>query len=105
MAAEIRQMTLYLSTFLPFLRARGPSPPILLTLWQFRLWSFQGRDAKLERFLAKNNCSQMKSLDFASWCYGEVSKVPKVNFLHQNHPNLSNFVFFPIKLHNRYCHN
>ena len=24
------------------------------TLWQYRLWSFQGRDTKLERFLAKN---------------------------------------------------
>ena len=24
------------------------------TLWHFRLWSFQGRDSKLERFLAKN---------------------------------------------------
>ena len=24
------------------------------TLWHFRLWSFQGRDTKLERFLAKN---------------------------------------------------
>ena len=23
-------------------------------LWHFRLWSFQGRDTKLERFLAKN---------------------------------------------------
>ena len=24
------------------------------TLWHSRLWSFQGRDTKLERFLAKN---------------------------------------------------
>ena len=24
------------------------------TLWHFRLWSFQGKDTKLERFLAKN---------------------------------------------------
>ena len=23
-------------------------------LWHYRLWSFQGRDTKLERFLAKN---------------------------------------------------
>ena len=23
-------------------------------LWQYRLWSFQGRDTKLERFLAKD---------------------------------------------------
>ena len=26
----------------------------LLPLWQYRLWSFQGRGTKLERFLAKN---------------------------------------------------
>ena len=25
-----------------------------LILWHYRLWSFQGRDTKLERFLAKN---------------------------------------------------
>ena len=24
-------------------------------LWQYRLWSFQGRDTKLEMFLAKNH--------------------------------------------------
>ena len=24
------------------------------TLWHYRLWSFQGRDTKLERFLHKN---------------------------------------------------
>ena len=27
---------------------------VLYTLWHFRLWSFPGRDTKLERFLAKN---------------------------------------------------
>ena len=26
----------------------------LLEVWHFRLWSFQGRHTKLERFLAKN---------------------------------------------------
>ena len=26
----------------------------IYTVWHFRLWSFQGRDTKLERFLAKN---------------------------------------------------
>ena len=24
------------------------------TLWQYRLWSFQGRDTELKRFLARN---------------------------------------------------
>ena len=28
------------------------------TLWHYRLWSFQGKDTKLERFLAKNQCTQ-----------------------------------------------
>ena len=42
-------------------------------VWQYRLWSFQGRDTKLERFLAKNQRSQMKSLNFANWYNGEVS--------------------------------
>ena len=27
---------------------------LYLPVWQYRLWSFQGRDKKLERFLAKN---------------------------------------------------
>ena len=27
---------------------------ILWTLWQYRLWSFQGRDTKSESFLAEN---------------------------------------------------
>jgi hypothetical protein len=35
-------------------------------LWQYRLWSFQGRDIKLERFLAIN-CSQKKLLNFDNW--------------------------------------
>ena len=29
-------------------------------VWHSRLWSFQWRDTKLERFLAKKNCIQMK---------------------------------------------
>ena len=32
------------------------------TVWQYGLWSFQGRDTKLERFLAKN---QLKSSSLA----------------------------------------
>ena len=27
---------------------------VIHPLWHFRLWSFQGRDTKLERLLAKN---------------------------------------------------
>ena len=29
-------------------------PLVVYAVWHFRLWSFQGRDTKLERFLAKN---------------------------------------------------
>ena len=38
---------------------------VVYIIWQYRLWSFQGRDTKLESFfLLKINCSQMKSLNF-----------------------------------------
>ena len=44
-------------------------------IWQYQMCSFQGRDTKLERFLAENiNCCQMQLLNFANWCNGEVSK-------------------------------
>ena len=33
------------------LKAQSPSQS---AIWHFRLWSFQGRDTKLERFLAEN---------------------------------------------------
>ena len=41
-------------------------------IWQYRMWSFQGRDTKLERFLAENG-SQMKLLNFDNWSSGELS--------------------------------
>ena len=44
-------------------------------VWQYRLWSFKGRNTKLERFLAKNQDSQKKSLNFESWSSGKLSKV------------------------------
>ena len=43
-------------------------------LWQYRLWSFQGRDIKLEGFLAKN-LHVRKSLNFENWSSGELSKI------------------------------
>ena len=58
-------------------------------MWSmYQLWSFKGRDTKLERFLAKNQHIQRNLLNFANWCSGEVSKVAqswtlKVNFLCQ----------------------
>ena len=42
-------------------------------IWQYRLWSFQDRDTKLERFLA--NCIQMKLPNFENLSNGELSKI------------------------------
>ena len=41
------------------------------SLWHYRLWSFQGRDTKLERFLAKNQHTQRTFLNFENWTNGE----------------------------------
>ena len=44
-------------------------------LWQYRLWSFHGRDTKLKSFFfVKNQHIQRKLLNLANWCGGEVSK-------------------------------
>ena len=34
------------------------------TLWQYRLWSFQGRDTNLERFLVKNQLLSNEIIEF-----------------------------------------
>ena len=44
-------------------------------LWQYRLWSFQERYTKLERFLAKNQHTQRKLMNFQNWSSGELSKI------------------------------
>ena len=52
--------------------------PIVYIVWQYRLWSFQGRDTELEKFVAKNQptaCRQMKLPNFDSWIIGELSKI------------------------------
>ena len=46
-----------------------------LHLWQYRLLSFQGRDTKLERFLAKNQYAKRKLLNLENWSSGELSKI------------------------------
>ena len=33
-------------------------------LWHYRLWSFQGRDTKLERFLHKNQLQSNEIIEF-----------------------------------------
>ena len=39
--------------------------------WHYRSWSFQDRDTKLGRFLAKNQHTQKKLLNFDNWTNGE----------------------------------
>ena len=69
-----------------------------LQLWQYRLWSFQTGDTKLERFLPKNQHTQRKLLNFEFWINGELSKSAKIwlsksIFYVKNHSNLSQFLF------------
>ena len=51
---------------------------ILYEVWQYRLWSFQTGDTKLERFLPKNQHTQRKLLNFDFWINGELSKSAKI---------------------------
>ena len=44
-------------------------------VWQYRLWSFQGRDTKLERFLGKNQQDKRKLSNFENSSRGELSKI------------------------------
>ena len=44
-------------------------------LWQCGLWSFQTGGTKLDRFLPKNQHTQLKLLNFENWVSGEVSKL------------------------------
>ena len=41
-------------------------------VWQYGLWSFQTRGIKSERFLSKNQHTQMKLLNFDDWVNGEA---------------------------------
>ena len=36
-------------------------------VWQYRLWSFQGKNTKLDRILVKNQHTQRKLLNFENW--------------------------------------
>ena len=62
------------------------------------LWSFQGRDTKLERIWLKINCSQVKLLDVGNGVL-RCQKMQKIQLLKsifyvKNHPNHSVFCFF-----------
>ena len=49
-------------------------------LWQYRLWSFQTRGTKLERFLPKNQHTQRKLLNFENWINGGLRSFQKSEF-------------------------
>ena len=71
------------------------------TVWQYRLWSFQNRGIKLQKFLPNNQHTQRKLLNLENWVSGEVSKSAKIwlsksIFYVKNYPNLSQF-FFSLK--------
>ena len=48
-----------------------------LPLWQNGLWSFQTGDAKLERFLLKNQHTQRKIFNFENWISGGLRSFQK----------------------------
>ena len=45
------------------------------SVWQYSLWSFPEGGTKLERFLHKNQHTQMKVLNFEFWINGKLSKI------------------------------
>ena len=49
----------------------SPIMYLYVYVWHYRLWSFKSRDAKLERFLHKNQHTHMKLVNFKNWTNGE----------------------------------
>ena len=45
------------------------------SVWQYSLWSFSEGGTKLERFLHKNQHTQMKVLNFEFWINDKLSKI------------------------------
>ena len=52
--------------------------PLATMAVRVKLWSFQTRNTKLERFLPKNQHTQRKLLNFEFWINGELSKSAKI---------------------------
>ena len=50
---------------------------LLMVVMAIRVVEFSRGDTKLDRFLPKNQHTQMKLLNFENWCNGEVSRVGK----------------------------
>ena len=51
---------------LTFKKFKPSFETLVYILWQYRLWSFQTRGIKLERFLPKNQHTQRKLLYFVN---------------------------------------
>ena len=69
-------------------------------VWQYRLWSFQGRNAKSEKFLAKN---QTNCRNYQIWrCQKLPNLTFKVNFLSQK--SSESLWFFLLKNTNLEAH-
>jgi hypothetical protein len=57
---------------------------MLMPTMAIPVMEFLSKGCKIRKFFwLKINCNQMKSLNFANWCDGEVSKVPKSDFQSQ----------------------
>ena len=50
-------------------------------LWQYELWSFQTGGKKLERFLPKNQHTQMKLLNFENWGVHILARCQKLGIV------------------------
>ena len=60
---------------LPFPSFQVPPAVLLPRVWQYRLWSFQERDTKLERLLAKiQSIFQKEIIVFCELMYWRVIK-------------------------------
>ena len=59
---------------------KSPLKKTVWELWQYRLWSFQTRGTKLERFLPKNQHTQRNLLNFENWINGGLRRFQKSEF-------------------------
>ena len=73
---------------------KSPWPKWPCLIWQYRLWSFQERDTKLERLLAKKSIAVQ--WNYQIWRIGVVASCQnltfKVNFLRKK--SSASFLFF-----------
>ena len=72
-------------------------------LWQYRLWSFNSGDTKLEIVLPKNQHFWQLATTSILNSQNSIISLGYVDFYAEIF--LNNFVSPDLKLHNRYCHN